>query len=380
MAPNQVCQDPKHKHNPADEADNSSATYPQYVSVESSPWGAFAQHQSIHGSPGNRSHVGAMSVLTNSTGLPEVADFDPKKQTKSKQAAVKPNTLPTMGEEKEHDYEYETPSSSAKSPSPSTPAASAKTNDIASTNTSKLKASLLTKSRLFKKLCKWAFTEIDIDGSGHVDKKELYTGLLLVHLNLAKYVGPAACRPVTRDQADKLFDTMDVDHSGTLCQEEFTHVMVVLCSHVASRVVLLFGMTIMILPILARWVAKHLYLVGIAYHWLMKVLAPPIMKYGTIGWDYVNQQFGFKQYLYHPCVVQGLYAWNTIYNVMSDVISKLLDLVPNTVWDTLPFTLVSCVLGTLLVPWCLLKIDVFFERLAKKNLEGGGGSNKLKKE
>jgi len=41
--------------------------------------------------------------------------------------------------------------------------------------------------------CK-AFKRMDKDGSGSVNKEEMYSGLLLLQLNLAKYAGPSACK------------------------------------------------------------------------------------------------------------------------------------------------------------------------------------------
>jgi hypothetical protein len=52
---------------------------------------------------------------------------------------------------------------------------------------------VLTRSKPFRKLATWAFSVCDSDKTGEVGKTELYCGLLLVHLNLAKYAGPAAC-------------------------------------------------------------------------------------------------------------------------------------------------------------------------------------------
>jgi hypothetical protein len=55
------------------------------------------------------------------------------------------------------------------------------------------KGNFLTSSKAFKSLCKWAFDVCDSNGTGAINETELYAGFLLVHLNLAKYAGPAAC-------------------------------------------------------------------------------------------------------------------------------------------------------------------------------------------
>lgn len=100
----------------------------------------------------------------------------------------------------------------------------------------KYRGSWLTRSKRFRQLSNWAFDVIDTDGSGNVDEKELYSGLLLIHLKLGCYAGPAACRPVDRQLVHDIFRKMDVDQSGSLDREEFLQVMMVLCSNVLTRV------------------------------------------------------------------------------------------------------------------------------------------------
>jgi hypothetical protein len=52
---------------------------------------------------------------------------------------------------------------------------------------------LLTQSKTFRKLVDWAYGVCDDKKTGHIGQSELYAGLLLVHVKLAKFVGPAAC-------------------------------------------------------------------------------------------------------------------------------------------------------------------------------------------
>ncbi len=54
--------------------------------------------------------------------------------------------------------------------------------------------SYLSRSKWFQKMSAQAFDLVDQDGSGSVDEKELYSGLLLIHLKLGSYAGPAACK------------------------------------------------------------------------------------------------------------------------------------------------------------------------------------------
>lgn len=100
----------------------------------------------------------------------------------------------------------------------------------------KYRGSWLARTKRFRQLSDWAFDVIDTDGSGSVDEKELYSGLLLIHLKLGCYAGPAACRPVDRQRVHDVFRKMDVDQSGSLDRDEFLQVMMVLCSNVLTRV------------------------------------------------------------------------------------------------------------------------------------------------
>jgi hypothetical protein len=51
----------------------------------------------------------------------------------------------------------------------------------------------LTRLKAFQKLSDMSFDICDPDKTGAVGKSDLYAGVILVHLNLAKYAGPAAC-------------------------------------------------------------------------------------------------------------------------------------------------------------------------------------------
>jgi Ca2+-binding EF-hand superfamily protein len=85
----------------------------------------------------------------------------------------------------------------------------------------------LTRTKAFQRLVAWAFSACDNDKTGEINKSELYAGILLVHVTLAKYAGAAACYPPTRQVIDELFEASDTDKSGTILEEEFTQIMVI---------------------------------------------------------------------------------------------------------------------------------------------------------
>ena len=113
---------------------------------------------------------------------------------------------------------------------------------------------ILTKSGAFEILVDKAFAVCDDSGDGIVDEAELYAGLLLVHLNLAKHAGPAACFPPTREVCDRLFDAADQNNSHGLDKQQFHWVMGILCVQILSRMMAYYVVLILAVPILASYV------------------------------------------------------------------------------------------------------------------------------
>jgi len=97
---------------------------------------------------------------------------------------------------------------------------------------------------------------IDDSGDGVIDKTELYAGLLLVHLKLAKNAGPAACYPPTRAVCDRMFRAADRDDNGVLNHDQFHWVMGVLCAQILARMVVFFAVMIITVPFLGSWVIE----------------------------------------------------------------------------------------------------------------------------
>ena len=66
-----------------------------------------------------------------------------------------------------------------------------------------VKKSWLCQRKFFKDMISSSFEMVDQDGSGSIDEKELYSGLLLIHLKMGVYAGPAACKVRPRGRATK---------------------------------------------------------------------------------------------------------------------------------------------------------------------------------
>eukprot|EP00592_Proboscia_alata_P000066 CAMPEP_0194369950 /NCGR_PEP_ID=MMETSP0174-20130528/18338_1 /TAXON_ID=216777 /ORGANISM="Proboscia alata, Strain PI-D3" /LENGTH=233 /DNA_ID=CAMNT_0039147217 /DNA_START=51 /DNA_END=752 /DNA_ORIENTATION=+ len=115
----------------------------------------------------------------------------------------------------------------------------------------------LTNSSLFEKFCVKSFKKMDRDNTGSVKRHDVYTGLLLIHLQIATFVGAAACKPVSRKVVYKIFDEIDNDKTGNLDIKEFTQLMVLLLSGVLTRIFVQYSLTILMVPLIARLIIRH---------------------------------------------------------------------------------------------------------------------------
>lgn len=216
------------------------------------------------------------------------------------------------------------------------------------------KPSWFCRTEYFQKLCDTAFEMVDADHSGCVDVNELYSGLLLIHLKLGTYAGPAACRPLSRDRCLAVFQKMDVDRSGTLDREEFRNVMVVLFSNVVFRVMVQWSMTLMIVPVVARAILDALvHLV----HFTVNFIAT------------LDEDYELADEL--ESTIES--TWDKMVRLSPDFLVRavihvydFLALVPESMWEALPLTILSTILGIVVVPWCIFQVDDFFQTIADR--------------
>ncbi|GMI22521.1 hypothetical protein TeGR_g6428, partial [Tetraparma gracilis] len=120
--------------------------------------------------------------------------------------------------------------------------------------------SLLLRSRFVRSRAASIFRQLDADRSGSLSAGELYAGVLLLHLELAKYLGPAACKPPSRAVVAELFEAYDRDHSADLDEHEFVDLSLLLLSNIATRVLFQFAMTLFLVPHFAPRVLHRLLL------------------------------------------------------------------------------------------------------------------------
>lgn len=173
------------------------------------------------------------------------------------------------------------------------------------------------KSKVFQKLVKWAFNKVDQNNSGAIEPNQLYSGLLLVHLRLATFLGPAACKPATKEYVDEIFILLDKDKNGVLDVEEFSYVVALLLPQIISRVIMLMVLTILLLPFLAK---------------------------------YILDSFNFL----------GRVTYFSMPSSVSEILKKL----PPKVVAKLPKKITVALLKKVALPITLLKVDAYFNRLA----------------
>jgi hypothetical protein len=83
-------------------------------------------------------------------------------------------------------------------------------------------------------------------------KSDLYAGLLLVHVKLAKVAGSAATFPPDRSAVDKMFDACDTTKSGGINRKEFDIILSVSCAQVFGRILINWLTMIFVIPYYAK--------------------------------------------------------------------------------------------------------------------------------
>jgi EF-hand domain pair len=216
------------------------------------------------------------------------------------------------------------------------------------------KPSWLCRTKAFQNACNTAFEAVDLDGSGTVDEKELYSGLLLIHLKLGTYAGPAACRPLSRERCKEFFEKMDRDRSGTLDQSEFNQVMTVLFGNVLIRVLTQWSMTLIIVPLVA-----NLFLDGIqgSILWILTFISNLDEHSSVADRIEVSLETSWQ------CLAATTPA-PLLHFLMQ--LREILSFVPESIWESIPLTFISTVLGLVVVPWLLLQIDAMFQAMADR--------------
>lgn len=208
-------------------------------------------------------------------------------------------------------------------------------NDGKKEDKSQGKTSFFTRSVRFQKMVDNVFVSIDTDNSGEVDKKELYAGLILIHLQLAAYVGPAACRPATKEYVEEIFDLLDVDESGQLNREEFGTVMALLVSQITTRVFMYLVFPLAIIPFAAE------FLIGF---------------FSGIEWD--ERIIAFANTTINVIIPEGMKHF------FLASMEKVDEFIPDDLLEKLPLMFITTILGFIALPWAVIQMDTFFNKMA----------------
>jgi hypothetical protein len=134
-----------------------------------------------------------------------------------------------------------------------------------------------------QRLTEWAFQVCDVDQKGRINKSELYAGVLLVHLHMAKYAGLSVCYPPSREQIYALFDIIDQPPTGRINQDDFTDIVVACCAHLTSRVVIYYSTILLVVPMLVQQV------IGFYYRCTQKLLPAWLGQY--LALELILKQF-----------------------------------------------------------------------------------------
>ena len=164
-------------------------------------------------------------------------------------------------------------------------------------------------------------------------------------------------KPLDREKCHAVFLKMDQDGSGSLDREEFEAVMMVLFGNVMLRVAFQYACTLLIVPLIAKSILDG-FIWGIYY------------LYGVISTlDEHSQLADTVEMSLERIWSEAIAFWSDKVPVQlltaGDVISGYLSAIPESVWNTIPLTLISTILSMMLIPWTLMKVDDFFQGLAE---------------
>lgn len=108
------------------------------------------------------------------------------------------------------------------------------------------------RTKAFQSLSKYAFKVCDSSREGKIGRYELYAAILLVHVKLAKFCGPAACSPPSPEVVNQLFDATDYNKSGYIDENEFEHIAAICCAQIASRIIVYLFALVFVVPYLSK--------------------------------------------------------------------------------------------------------------------------------
>jgi len=223
------------------------------------------------------------------------------------------------------------------------------------------KRSWFTKTDYFQRAIDSTFDMIDADRSGDVTLEELYAGLLLIHLQLAAYAGAPACRPAGKEYVTEIFLLMDTDNSGTLNKEEFTTVMKILYSQVFTRIIIQWGLTLMIVPVISQYIIEY----ATSFYWMAHEF-----------WKGINDGIDPIELQLRKAWALLLYLTPWWMDAMGEFLWTSLCRVPKGVWRSVPLTMLTLAQTSVALPFAIHRVEDFFLRAARKDVGKKHGSGR----
>lgn len=103
-----------------------------------------------------------------------------------------------------------------------------------------------------------SFDTCDGDHSGSLSYDEVWAGVLLAHVHLARYCGIAALYPPSRDQVVEFCQAVDPKDRQKVGRTEFRDIVALTLAHLMSRIFLYYGMLVFLVPFVASRIVTRL--------------------------------------------------------------------------------------------------------------------------
>ena len=112
--------------------------------------------------------------------------------------------------------------------------------------------------RILRNLSEWCFEACDGDHSGSLTYDEVYAGVLLAHLHLARYAGIAALYPPSRNQVMEFCEKVDPKGKQAVGRTEFREIVKLTMAHLGSRIIIYYGFLVLLVPMIASRIVSRL--------------------------------------------------------------------------------------------------------------------------
>mmetsp|Transcript_28575 Transcript_28575/g.42252 ORF Transcript_28575/g.42252 Transcript_28575/m.42252 type:complete len:157 (+) Transcript_28575:292-762(+) len=154
---------------------------------------------------------------------------------------------------------------------------------------------------------------------------------------------------------------MDTKQSGTLDREEFTQVMMVLCSHILSKVAFQWSLTVMTVPFIAQGlIMSCAWLSNVVYHYWAMVVAKLI---GNLWFDdvlLVDSSNTTVLWIVDKLHLNMVWSSMEIIAHKWEYMRKIVGSTPDRILYAIALTVTWLIFGSILVPYCSLNYDTFF--------------------